>query len=170
MLAPTRVFGDIHGQLPDLLHLFHTYGIPDSQTGDIDLINYVFIGDFVDRGTYSLEVVATLFCLKLRYPRRVFLIRGNHEDSEVNQCFGFQAECISRLGSDGSVVWTEVNQVIFDFFVIVPSRTFRYLFELFLSFIPSFHLFIRQSTVYSNNGMRLYFYSCLFYRVCCFLR
>ena len=43
-------------QMPDLLHLFHTYGMPNNNPGDIQLVNYVFIGDFVDRGSYSLEV------------------------------------------------------------------------------------------------------------------
>ena len=110
VLAPVRVYGDIHGQMPDLLHFFHTYGMPNTNPGDIELVNYVFIGDFVDRGSYSLEVLATLFCLKLRFPTRVFLIRGNHEDSEVNQFFGFQLECRSRL-VDGDEIWKAANTV-----------------------------------------------------------
>eukprot|EP00035_Acanthoeca_spectabilis_P011619 m.205172 g.205172 ORF g.205172 m.205172 type:complete len:100 (-) comp15401_c0_seq4:825-1124(-) len=59
--APVRIFGDIHGQLPDLLHFFHTFGLPCHKAGDIHLINYVFVGDFVDRGSYSLEVITLLF-------------------------------------------------------------------------------------------------------------
>lgn len=111
VLAPTRVFGDIHGQMPDLLHFFHTYGMPTQKSGgDIDVVNYLFIGDFVDRGTYSLEVVTTLFCLKLQFPHRVFLVRGNHEDAEVNEHFGFKRECTARL-KHGEEIWRAVNHV-----------------------------------------------------------
>lgn len=56
--APVRIFGDIHGQLPDLLYFFHKYGMPTHRTGDVHLVKYIFIGDFVDRGSYSLEVGA----------------------------------------------------------------------------------------------------------------
>lgn len=112
VLAPVRIFGDIHGQLPDLLHFFHTYGVPNHKNGDVHLVNYIFIGDFVDRGSYSLEVLATLFCLKLRYPQNVFLIRGNHEDREVNERFGFKSECVQRLGK-GTELWEAAN-VTFD--------------------------------------------------------
>ena len=59
--APCKVFGDIHGQFTDLLKFFETYGSPDSRTGDINYINYVFVGDWVDRGQYSLEVKCS-FC------------------------------------------------------------------------------------------------------------
>ncbi len=56
MQAPVRIFGDVHGQLPDLLFFFHKYGLPTHRTGDVHLVNYLFLGDFVDRGLYSLEV------------------------------------------------------------------------------------------------------------------
>ena len=74
------------------------------------LVNYVFIGDFVDRGPHSLEVMALLFCIKVRYPNKVFLIRGNHEDSEVNEMYGFQDECLARLGPAGIRVFAAVNK------------------------------------------------------------
>jgi len=76
VMAPVKVFGDIHGQLPDLLTFFKTYGSPNHRTGDIHFVSYLFIGDFVDRGCYSLEVMTLLLCLKLRYPERIFLVRG----------------------------------------------------------------------------------------------
>ena len=93
-----KVFGDIHGQLYDLLALFEAYGSPNDMTGDIDDISYVFLGDFVDRGPYSLEVVSLLCSLKILYPSRVFLIRGNHEDRTMNCQYGFKAECQKRVG------------------------------------------------------------------------
>jgi hypothetical protein len=56
--------------------LSRRYGSPNHRTGDIHFVSYLFIGDFVDRGTYSLEVMTLLMCLKLRYPERIFLVRG----------------------------------------------------------------------------------------------
>ncbi len=73
--APSKIFGDIHGQLGDLLDFFRIFGTPNHRTGDIAHCSYVFNGDFVDRGQYSLEVIIFLFALKLRYPKRVFLNR-----------------------------------------------------------------------------------------------
>ncbi|KNC48981.1 serine/threonine protein phosphatase [Thecamonas trahens ATCC 50062] len=108
--APFKVFGDIHGQINDLLAFFRTYGAPQHVTGDIELVSYMFLGDFVDRGPHSLEVVALLFSLKVRYPSQIILIRGNHEDAAINADYGFKAECLTRLGNhDGAAVWAAVN-------------------------------------------------------------
>lgn len=109
--APCKVFGDIHGQLADLLQFFATYGSPNHYTGDIELASYVFLGDLVDRGPNSLEVAVLLLSLKVRYPEQVFIIRGNHESAEVNANYGFQAECLARLGADaGMRVWNAINE------------------------------------------------------------
>jgi hypothetical protein len=64
-----KVFGDLHGQFHDLLLFFKQFGVPNHRQGDIDLCEYVFIGDFVDRGTYSCEVMVLLLALKVRYPK-----------------------------------------------------------------------------------------------------
>lgn len=113
--APVKVFGDIHGQLPELLAIFKTFGSPQHYSGDINLARYVFNGDFVDRGMYSLEVVSLLFAVKTLYPDRIFLLRGNHELRSCNgQAQGgsvsFKDECVDRCGAiAGAEIWESVN-------------------------------------------------------------
>ena len=76
--APIKLFGDLHGQFGDLMRLFEEYGTP-STAGDITYIDYLFLGDYVDRGSHSLETICLLLALKIEHPRSVHLIRGNHE-------------------------------------------------------------------------------------------
>ena len=79
---PVKVFGDIHGQFQDLMRFFDLWGAPhddEEHGGDIDSFDYLFLGDFVDRGSHSLETICLLMALKLKYPKRIHLIRGNHE-------------------------------------------------------------------------------------------
>ncbi len=76
--APVKVFGDIHGQLRDLLALFNAFGFPSHKGGgDVETTNYVWNGDFVDRGKHQVEVMVLLMALKVMYPERVWLLRGN---------------------------------------------------------------------------------------------
>jgi len=113
--APVKVFGDLHGQFGDLMRLFDEYGFP-STAGDITYIDYLFLGDYVDRGQHSLETIVLLLALKIQYPENVHLIRGNHEAADINALFGFRNECIERMGeSDGIWAWTRFNQ-LFNFF------------------------------------------------------
>lgn len=86
--APVKVFGDVHGQLRDLLLLFARFGFPTHKGGDIETTAYVFNGDFIDRGAHQLEVVLILISLKCLYPNRVFLLRGNHEFAETSEGMG----------------------------------------------------------------------------------
>jgi len=109
--APVKIFGDLHGQFGDLMRLFDEYGAP-STAGDISYIDYLFLGDYVDRGQHSLETIALLLALKVEHPYNVHLIRGNHEAADINALFGFRIECIERLGEkEGIWVWQRINQL-----------------------------------------------------------
>jgi len=114
---PCRVYGDIHGQLLDLLEFFNAFSWPDKRRGDIFSMNYVFLGDFVDRGAYSCDVICLLFSLKILYPARIYLVRGNHEDRLMNINYGFHADCTRKFAHEGEDVWERVNDV-FEFLPI----------------------------------------------------
>mmetsp|Transcript_60078 Transcript_60078/g.143131 ORF Transcript_60078/g.143131 Transcript_60078/m.143131 type:complete len:735 (-) Transcript_60078:78-2282(-) len=92
--VPCRVFGDIHGQLRDLLLLLRAFGFPKAD----DEMTFVFNGDFVDRGKHQLAVIGLLLALKVEYPDKVWLIRGNHEDRMMNEKYGFRDECVRLIG------------------------------------------------------------------------
>ena len=97
--SPCKVFGNIHGAYNDLMRYFESFGNPsdDNQMGDINVMQYIFLGDFCDRGLYSLEVILLLFSLKIKYPEFIYLIRGHHEDKNINEKYGLGDECHERL-------------------------------------------------------------------------
>ncbi|EME87647.1 uncharacterized protein MYCFIDRAFT_127420 [Pseudocercospora fijiensis CIRAD86] len=86
---PVKIVGDVHGQYTDLIRMFEMCGFPPNS-------NYLFLGDYVDRGKQSLETILLLLCYKLRYPENFFLLRGNHECANVTRVYGFYDECKRR--------------------------------------------------------------------------
>lgn len=104
--VPCAVFGDTHGQLRDILLFFNTYGWPSTTCGR----DFVFNGDYVDRGAHQVEVCALMFALKVTYPTSVWLVRGNHEDLTVNLHYGFYDACKRRFGADADKVFRSVQE------------------------------------------------------------
>uniref|UniRef100_A0A9J2Q935 Serine/threonine-protein phosphatase n=2 Tax=Ascaris TaxID=6251 RepID=A0A9J2Q935_ASCLU len=89
---PLVVCGDIHGQYSDLLRIYDKNGFPPET-------NYLFLGDFVDRGKQNLETICLQFCYKIKFPENFFMLRGNHETSAINRVYGFFEECNRRYHS-----------------------------------------------------------------------
>lgn len=90
LVPSVKIVGDIHGQFHDLIRIFNSCGYPP-------YTNYLFLGDYVDRGHKSLETILLLLCYKIKYPENFFMLRGNHESANITKIYGFYDECKRRL-------------------------------------------------------------------------
>ena len=108
--SPVYIFGDIHGNFRDLMIYDHLFW----KTAPKGIAaNCLFLGDYVDRGDYSVECLLYLLCMKNLMPNKIHLIRGNHEDRSVQKMYTFQRECVSKFGAQqGATLWELFNEVL----------------------------------------------------------
>ncbi|WOL14145.1 serine/threonine-protein phosphatase 5 [Canna indica] len=125
------VCGDVHGQFYDLVNIFELNGLPSEENP------YLFNGDFVDRGSFSVEVILTLFAFKCMSPTAMYLSRGNHESKSMNKIYGFEGEVRSKLG---------------DTFVDLFAEVFCY---LPLAHVINEKIFVVHGGLFSVDGVKL---------------
>ncbi|XP_050311412.1 uncharacterized protein LOC126746990 isoform X2 [Anthonomus grandis grandis] len=105
--SPMYIMGDLHGNVNDLLCFERTLWHIGP---NLSPCNLLFLGDYVDRGSFSIETISYLLSYKLQSPTKINLVRGNHEIREVQKMFTFYKECILKLGEKmGNEVWNAVN-------------------------------------------------------------
>ncbi|KAK9663912.1 hypothetical protein RND81_14G005800, partial [Saponaria officinalis] len=125
------VCGDIHGQFYDLINIFEINGFPSEENP------YLFNGDFVDRGSFSIEVILTLFAFKCLYPNSMYLTRGNHESKCMTKLYGFECEIESKLNSTFISLFAQV-------FCCLP-----------LAHVINNKVFVTHGGLFSEDGVKL---------------
>ena len=127
--SPILVVGDIHGQLYDMFEIFRIEPPPPQ-------CQYLFLGDYVDRGDYSLETFMYLLCLRLKFPDKVHLLRGNHETYKTNATYGFYKECMQKYNDP------HVYQAVYQLFHFLPIAAMidNRIFAVHGGLSPSIHL------------------------------
>ncbi len=103
---PITIVGDVHGQFYDLLKILEMGGSPAEH-------KYLFLGDYVDRGCFSVEVLLLLYAIKLNHPKNLLLLRGNHESRQMTSFFNFRQECLVKYDQ-------EVYELVMDSFDRMP--------------------------------------------------
>ena len=98
--SPVKIFGSINGQYNDLMRYFTLFGRPSELKGDIECVDYLFLGNFTNRGAFSLETICLLLALKIKYNGHFHLLRGNQEDLEISKLYGLADECKEKLKED----------------------------------------------------------------------
>jgi hypothetical protein len=140
--SPVKIFGSINGQYNDLMRYFSLFGRPSELKGDIESCDYLFLGNFTNRGAFSLETICLLLALKIKYNGHFHLLRGNQEDIEISKLYGLADECKEKLKED-------INQ---------PNSIFQQLCNLFeylpLAAVINNQIFCAHSGI-SKNGLYL---------------
>ena len=137
--SPVKIFGSINGQYNDLMRYFSLFGRPSELKGDIECVDYLFLGNFTNRGAFSLETICLLLALKIKYNGHFHLLRGNQEDLEISKLYGLAEECKEKLKED-------INQ---------PNSIFQKLCSLFeylpLAAIVNNQIMCVHSGISKNN-------------------
>ena len=97
---PIKIFGNINGQYNDLMRFFSLFGRPNEFKGDIECMDYLFLGNIVNRGAFSLETLCLLLALKIKYNNNFHILRGSQDDMEISKHYGLAEECKTKLGEN----------------------------------------------------------------------